>query len=114
MGYFSGILGYIPIFAEVFTIVTISCYRLWMLIRPLHMRMLRPRHVFLIMAVLWILPLSYILIKIGIGQHAYFDPYMLCCNSNGKNVTGIYKLYSILSNSTFFKFYPLDHFINIS
>ena len=96
-------LSYIPVFAEIWTIVAITAYRLWTLLCPFCMHVVRPRHMRAVVLVLWLQASTYIVVKMIRGQHTYFDPRLLSCSSNGELAISISKhkeiFYKILKNS---------------
>eukprot|EP00116_Pleurobrachia_bachei_P008073 sb/3468335/ len=77
-------VGYIPTFCELITLVLISSYRVFVLLKPFTAQNLGKSHGKKIMAGVWGLSILFVVNAVFImGQYTFFDPYILACNTSG-------------------------------
>ena len=84
MCFIQGMIGYIPTFCELLTLVTISGYRVFVLLKPFEAQNLGKKHGKIIMGIIWGFSIIFVVNAVFImGQYTFFDPYILGCNTSG-------------------------------
>lgn len=84
MCFIQGMVGYIPTFVELLTLVIISSYRVFVLMKPFEAQNLGKRHGKIIMGIIWGFSVIFVVNAVFImGQYTFFDPYILACNTSG-------------------------------
>ena len=84
MCFIQGMIGYIPTFCELLTLVIISGYRVFVLMRPFVAQNMGKKHGKIIMGIIWGFSIIFVVNAVFImGQYTFFDPYILGCNTSG-------------------------------
>ena len=84
MCFIQGMIGYIPVFCELLTLVIISSYRVFVLMKPFAAQNLGKKHGKIIMGIIWGFSIVFVVNAVFImGQYTFFDPYILACNTSG-------------------------------
>lgn len=84
MCFIQGMIGYIPTFCELLTLVIISAYRVFVLMKPFTAQNLGKKHGKIIMGIIWGFSIVFVVNAVFImGQYTFFDPYILGCNTSG-------------------------------
>ena len=84
MCFIQGMIGYIPTFCELLTLVIISGYRVFVLKKPFIAQNLGKKHGKIIMGIIWGFSIIFVVNAVFImGQYTFFDPYILSCNTSG-------------------------------
>jgi len=80
VGFFS---SHIPFLAEILVIMSISCYRVWVLKKPPDQRKhIRVTHVKILISCIWILSTIPVVVWLLQGSYAFYNPKILICWSS--------------------------------